>query len=303
MKTPILLIAFACSSFISLFAQEYTPFPLKDARWNKSSSSFSTSCYCSYYYDGDTIVNNLLYSKLYSNCLCYDFITHKYDGSDHFLQGMIREEGKKVYIYRDNKERLIYDFNLSVGDTLPDSDYSQGSIFSSPERRFIVQKIDSVKLLDGKFRKRFICNHPNTSGFDNEIIEGVGAKNLFGSIAPLPGPIYDLGSILDCFSLSDSVVYAHNTSNKYCPLITPITELDNTFIRLSSNVLSAPVQITWEGEPLTFSILNLVGQELYRAEQRYSPHQMEKGSWASGIYFLKVETQNKQFQVFKLFVP
>lgn len=299
MKTPILLIAFACSSFISLFAQEYTPFPLKDARWNTSSSSFSKECYYSFYYDGDTTLQNLKYSKLYYNSICRDFITQTKSGEHHELAGLIREVGKKVYLSQYGRENLIFDFSLQVGDTVPSALLTT----LSPNSKFVVVSIDSIKLLDGTYRKKYKAANPLNTDFSNEFIEGIGSLKTFKGIDPISGTLLDKGGDLLCFTVSEKTLYTRSQNASSCPLITPITELDNTVIRLSSNVLSAPVQITWEGEPLTFSILNLVGQELYRAEQRYSPHQMEKGNWASGIYFLKVETQNKQFQVFKLFVP
>ncbi len=77
----------------------------------------------------------------------------------------MREEDKKVYIVLPNSvnERLIYDFNLEVGDYM----YS-----SYTELSYEVLEIDMVEI-DGKLRKRFNLENYETW------IEGIGTLNNF----------------------------------------------------------------------------------------------------------------------------
>lgn len=88
---------------------------------------------------------------------------------------------KKVYIYDPYltpTDQLLYDFSLSIGDTLK-SDYNKGKFGDY----LVLTSIDSVTLLNGEIRKRFIFN-PNSSDY-GYYIEGIGgSQGLFPPIVP-----------------------------------------------------------------------------------------------------------------------
>jgi hypothetical protein len=81
----------------------------------------------------------------------------------------IREANKKIYVNQDptseaSEEYLVYDFNLTVGDTVP----SPGGP-NYPESNIVIQSIDSV-LISGLFRKRYRLDPVHY------IVEGVGSS-------------------------------------------------------------------------------------------------------------------------------
>lgn len=92
----------------------------------------------------------------------------------------IREENKRVFVLpnptsEQSDEYLAYDFNLTVGDTVPDPYYYQ-SPGGLSDFDLIIHTIDSV-FISGMWRKRYRIN-----SFP-DIIEGVGSSS--GLLNPL----------------------------------------------------------------------------------------------------------------------
>jgi hypothetical protein len=65
-----------------------------------------------YQMEGDTIINQQTYTKLVFSYTDYSTTEKWYAGALRFT------EDKKVHIYYDNTEYLLYDFDVQVGDTL-----------------------------------------------------------------------------------------------------------------------------------------------------------------------------------------
>ena len=61
---------------------------------------------------GDTIINDLVYQKLVGHLAISPPTPNVYIGAMRFA------EDKKVFVYYDNNEYLLYDFNVQIGDTL-----------------------------------------------------------------------------------------------------------------------------------------------------------------------------------------
>ena len=61
---------------------------------------------------GDTIINDLVYQKLVGHLAISPPTPNVYIGALRFA------EDKKVFVYYDNNEYLLYDFNVQIGDTL-----------------------------------------------------------------------------------------------------------------------------------------------------------------------------------------
>lgn len=62
--------------------------------------------------EGDTIINDLVYQKLVGHLAISEPTPNVYIGAMRFA------EDKKVFVYYDNNEYLLYDFNVQIGDTL-----------------------------------------------------------------------------------------------------------------------------------------------------------------------------------------
>ena len=92
----------------------------------------------------------------------------------------IREENKRIFVLpnptsEQSEEYLAYDFNLTVGDTVPDPYYFQAPGGLS-DFDLIIHTIDSV-FISGTWRKRYQIN-----SFP-DIIEGIGSSS--GLLNPL----------------------------------------------------------------------------------------------------------------------
>ena len=120
---------------------------------------------------------------------------------------LLREESNKILLYSEslNKEIVLYDFTLEVGDSLPAyiKDFD-GTMYS--DDILVVTDISSVTLLDGKEYKKWT--------FDNgmEYVEGIGMYggrrngNFFGLIQEIVVPCHT-GTHLVCVSKNNKLLY------------------------------------------------------------------------------------------------
>ena len=143
---------------------------------------------------------------------------------------LLREEENKILIYSQilNKDLVLYDFTLEVGDSLPalyiyyharnamdwipynldvvdyNKDFEDGTIYSADT--FVVTDVSNVTLLDGKEYKKWT--------FDNgmEYVEGIGmyggrrGGNFFGLIQEVVVPCHT-GTHLVCVSKNNKLLY------------------------------------------------------------------------------------------------
>ena len=119
----------------------------------------------------------------------------------------LREEDNKIFLYSQslNKDIVLYDFTLEVGDSLPAyiKDFD-GTMYS--DDTLVVTDISSVTLLDGKEYKKWT--------FDNgmEYVEGIGMYgghrngNFFGLIQEVVVPCHT-GTHLVCASRNGKLLY------------------------------------------------------------------------------------------------
>ena len=120
---------------------------------------------------------------------------------------LLREEDNKIFLYSQslNKDIVLYDFTLEVGDSLPAyiKDFDR-TMYS--DDTLVVTDISSVTLLDGKEYKKWT--------FDNgmEYVEGIGMYgghrngNFFGLIQEIVVPCHT-GTHLVCVSKNNKLLY------------------------------------------------------------------------------------------------
>ncbi len=191
MKRNILLVLFL---LVVIFAksQTYYPFQTDTAQWNVDSYDGSNMqpvhrTY-SYFINGDTIIDTLLYSKIYEDMAVYDTIIDTI--SAYYLGGLREDNNKHIYfkpseiyimfslkcglINTDLDEFLLYRFDLSIGDTFNLNQHTIGA------GDYSVFDIDSV-LIGQHYRKRFMIRNFNNMFGDDHWIEGIGSlQSLFG---------------------------------------------------------------------------------------------------------------------------
>lgn len=176
--------------------QAYVPMistPDSSDVWTDVHSCSDFNCFTSetkrYSIDGDTVIGSFQYAKLQVNEKYEEGIAQSQScpvgiSYSSYYAGAVREDGKQIFFKpAGSPEYLAYDFNLSVGDTVPAPDNVSGF-----ESMRIISSIDSV-MVNGLYRKRYWVN-PGSN--PSEIIEGIGAST---------GLFNTLTDFVDCFSM------------------------------------------------------------------------------------------------------
>jgi hypothetical protein len=220
--TSILLIL----TSVSINAQGYHGFPTVDGYWKVQFGNVTCldvhflNDICSeyqYIVDGDTIIGPESYKKI--NLSGRDRNSDEtWTFWDSGYHGCYRNDlaNKQVFfIAKDSlNEILLYDFNLEVNDTLPDT-----YVYHPEEYSIItIDGVDSI-LVNNTYLKRY---HLNGAGFGGEyLIEGIGSTlGLLTYITPFFEQHYDLL----CFKNDDEGLYYYEFDSTACELITYVSE-------------------------------------------------------------------------------
>ena len=160
-----------------------------------------------YYVQGEEVINNKTYAKLYSKGHWYESLIHpdgtgcnrKGDNMDVY-EGALRTENNIVYFkpFDWGTEQLLFDYNLKTGDTLPDTIFFNWG--NNPD--LIVSSMDSVQLESGEYRTCWNLQEIDF-GMSFWFIEGIGTnKGLFHELIP-----FEWDSELICYSENYGPVY------------------------------------------------------------------------------------------------
>lgn len=241
-----------------------------------------------YSVNGDTTINGENYAQIsavekhwltegiFGNGTCPANVDYS-----SFFAGGIREDNMQVFFYDPvgNSEYLMYDFNLTIGDTVPDP---SGYNFS-PEYH-IIDSIDSI-LIDNSYRKRYIL--PEINGVPTHIIEGIGAST---------GLLYFISSSLSCYSElscykeNGMTIYPEGT---FCDMNLGVLE-DRLYMEISPNPASDILTIQSDvGSTMEVEILNSFGQVVLKESLSELMNEMDVSQLSSGIYFVKILVEGK----------
>jgi hypothetical protein len=256
--------------------------------------------YYNYYVNGDTIINSLVYKKIYKQGqVTYSWMaappwgcSGSYNYVDTFPTYFMRSVGKKIFLHQyDTTDYLLYDFNLSIGDTLPLSLVNSAT-------DLVVAEIDSIFTTYG-YRKRFrIVDGGSTTTY---LIEGIGHLN--GLVEPL-NVVFECGYSLVCFSLNDTAYFP--SIGTTCNLLLGIVSLkDEKPPAVFPNPFDNFTTIYFN--PITefaeLIIFNIEGQ-IIRTMKDISGGsvKIERGSLSSGFYFYELRQESKIIASGKLIV-
>ncbi|MEM0993614.1 MAG: T9SS type A sorting domain-containing protein [Bacteroidota bacterium] len=297
-----IILPFLCffTSYLFTHAQSYQPIAVEGAHWiGTRSQGNEPAIWWDYTHSfsirGDSVLHQKHYKKLYYDIFhIEEYVDNRpYQVVSSELIGLIRDDStqKKVYYYPvsdlfysleaycpNDKEFLLFDFDLSQGDTLTwcnldyikvdqDTSFVVDSITVEPtccDYEDYFQK-DSVIVLHtyGWFPIIFGLQFPS----EQRIIEGLGYENYGILIADgLHGGYYCVGTDVDC-----GIV----TSNKniYKSQIKMYPNPSSTFIRFEGTPLNA-----------TAKIYNLNG--ILQLQNQESV--LDISSLAKGIYLVEV---------------
>lgn len=171
MKKIVFILVFTFVAITS-FSQSYKPLPANNGKWcieyNNHIIPPPPWWYTNYwetYYDGDTVIQNLTYKRITKTEYDIFCLSEIVNGPEYI--GALRDDtiNRKVFLVPPGQEdeELIYDFNLSEGDTLN----SYLNFYGPP---IIIEYVDSV-LVGQNYHRRL--GFPYGLG---GIIEGIGSE-------------------------------------------------------------------------------------------------------------------------------
>ena len=245
-----------------------------------------------YYYKtgGDTVINNVHYFKLFQNGLYFGGPGDTYiEGALHYSYAFRNDSLNRAYIFPENDtiEHLWYDFNLSVGDTLPNNPlwYScipQGNY--NPNYYIVVKNIDSV-LYCNFYHKRYIFNSDGTGNFP-DLVQDIGFTgdlinyNVFYIHMDINVMVWSPDSSMsDCFPSFNGIQNNYkNISSKFSFFPNPVK--DNLTIETNSNT------------DQKIEIINLIGQTVYTIYINKKTT-INTSAFANGVYILKLSSDKE----------
>lgn len=250
------------------------PFPLDSAIWGITKSPMqvgpgSNSSYDVYYYtSGDTIINNLNYTKILN--YSYPLTFEKY----------LREDAnKRVYcLYPGQNEHLLYDFNLSLNDTIdiPGPDFNN-------DVSCLVVNIDSIQI-DNGFRRRYILVELNFDGWGvtHDWVEGIGSMNQGLFYPDLPW--VDNSAWIKCLSHKNENIWGGG-----CILPVNITQINPNLESsiIYPNPTKGKLTITCT-QSSTCNVFNLLGQSVYQVDLLPGHNTLNLSFLPPGNYFVSL---------------
>ena len=245
-----------------------------------------------YFFKGDTTINSISYKKLYRQDSTMGTV----------YQGGLTEDSltKKVYMNQSGNVFLLYNFSANVGDTVMTIGFGMG-------QPAIADKIDSIQLQDGSYRKLF---HSSTSGvfaldsFAFYTIDGIG------NLQELLGLNYTEQSwTILCYKYNDSLLFINPFKNTcHVPTFdnTGIIEYNSSFITsINPNPFSTQTILQTE-TPLhnaALTVYNCFGQTAAQIKNISGQIvTLSRGNLASGLYFIQLTENNKLLAADKLVI-
>lgn len=250
-----------------------------------------------YYLNGTEIIEDKEYVKMYKKGIVeyswYDPPPVGCEGTDsyEYLQGLFRQEDRKIIMREGNTDVMIYDFDLDVGDTLP----------SSPilyEENIYVTAIDSI-IVGESYRKVFTLSD-GFWGTTGQMIEGIGATKGF-----LDGiPAYFYPEELVCFSLDGAIYYENPETWAPCDMFVGIEEsaLSSSSFEIFPNPTSGLVTIKAENmkiSEISIIVTDITGRnlknEIWNSDQNTLVKSLDLSAYSPGMYFITLLGNNGEF--------
>lgn len=195
---------------------------------------------------------------------------------DSLFRGYVRSSGKRVYFRGSfsSPEYLIYDFDLSVGDTLP---FNELLHFDT----LVVTGIDSVSVSGGNYWKVFDVSGNN---YVTQLIEGIGSSA--GFLEELEKP-YNVNHALNCYTQNGQKYFPEFTDPDcifFLELKEPEFRMD-LYPNPCSEILHISLK-TVSGECF-YCIRGMDGVIIEKQIVNSQAVDIETGKWSSGIYLVE----------------
>ena len=251
---------------------KYTP------RWNSNPLNDPT-----FYYTLKTTATKTFFGKTYKYISCLSpmgggppdpLFTGQYIYDDTIA--------KKVYVIaKDSTEQVLYDFTKKAGDAGSAYDVHKGTMSN-----YTVSKVDSVKLGDSLYHRRFDMNSA-TLGVTITVVEGVGslASLLSGYFSSYPDQVN-----LSCMGRISPFLAIYQGISANCRVETGLKE-NSTSRPLTVFPVPAGDYITvdmQENASSNLEIINILGASVMCIP--YTPGKINISELPPGVYIVKLKT-------------
>jgi hypothetical protein len=265
---------FICVSITK--GQDYTPINFSAAVWIEDYSGHEGKSIVSQKYcEGDTLIEEMLYHKLYE----YSITSYgpSYIKKGPTLLGVIRNSSDKKVLFIPAGSFIpdtIYDFNIKLGDSIEGENHG-----------FVIREIDSVEVC-GEFRKRY-SESEGSWDMENTLIEGLGFST--GLLGYYDHFYYGLG---EEFKKVSCFFEKSNPNCPNCELIYTSNEQAHLF-RCYPNPFTEKLMIQSDLPIYMISITDLTGNKvLTRKFTNKAQVELDLGFLNTGIYHLSVQYEN-----------
>lgn len=295
MKNIYTLLLFLFSILPIVNAQTYHQIVDTNKYWSVNINgivypSGSYSILETFFFSGDTLINNLTYNKLRKNSV--DLLDTTVNDTTIYAASL-REDNttRKTYIIypNDTLEKLIYNFSLNSGDTTTFFNNVTGW------QKGILDSIDYIEINNICTKRFFIKDSLNNEGWIDLWIEGIGS--LHGLIYPGVNFV-DYGPYLTLWYVIENQDTIFQNSN-IIQCITGIHEypFQKINIDLYPNPFNAYTLIEFENhkkEKHTLTLYNSLGQ-LVRQIDNITTGQIriERNNLTNGLYFFQLRTDSE----------
>ncbi|MDL2262869.1 T9SS type A sorting domain-containing protein [Bacteroidales bacterium OttesenSCG-928-I21] len=270
---------------------EYIPFISENKTWSVTynscwnppeSQTFYTKTFAFF---GDSIINDTVYKKLYeTRSEANSFVSENWNLSYNELW---REdiEAKQVWQRKNQREVLIYDFSLNVGDTI-DFHYHGEDI------TILIDSIGFITMNDGDERRVFHLGYDMMTGMYECIIEGIGS-NLGITDAYTRALVGETTDLL-CFKENQDLIFINSYYNT-CYRKSSTTNVDTQYFGNNFEIYPNPVESTIylqseNNNIKSVSLINIGGQILKEFYTNIS--KIDVTDLPAGVYLLKVYYDN-----------
>ena len=246
------------------------------------------------YFEGDTVINDTTYQKLYRQRFFLD--TWYTNDASHLIDSTLKQAeeyaylredtiNKKVYEYSYDIDRLIYDFSMNIGDSISEFDGT-----------FSLDSIVDITLDNGSVRKKYFFSDSDQY-LTSYYIEGIGGENgILSPFRSIPLSGIDASNHIICYS--EDSIELYGTCNQPDYVITKTSDLvDSQYsIKLYPNPSNnqALIDLGEVYETIKITILDIKGAALI--EKTYNQEQfcdIKLHSLDRGIYLVNVEINKK----------
>ncbi len=291
----LLICLFSTTSFSQNLFQEGTVWNIGAVYWSFPPFQETISVKV----EGDTLIDNVLYQKVYES---RDSLNLIWEASGEYVR---EEDDQKVY-YKDGSdpELLLYDFSLEVGDTFPVTSYLVSSCYAE------VIALDTLTLLNGEQRRRWTLRNPGAF-IDNYFeeshwIEGIGStRGVIRHVAAMGYCAEHYPYFTQCHYVNGEMFYMNEFLSTTCWLVTSSKDVQEgtNDIAVSPNPTRSDVLVTSKHADRTIDNLRLYaasGQLLQEVVLHAASGTMSLENYPAGVYYLLTQDDTGMLSSTKL---